>query len=345
MNCHSKANGGIIYFSRKPGAAQEWVVNNHQRAEVTNNILETAGMDGKDDIVLVHKEAKAARKKADEGLVQDVMNVMSGWINPFSAANDDPMKNISSGLVAPTAVSQDILRAFDVGEDKLQQFIKDRLLSSAVPFHERIPALKLKTFANTAKSSSLKLRGKEVVVRADRGFFSRLVVLAQTRYMDLQRVFHYSLGPLPSALATPDGQLAKMSKSTLLDTLEKDCQPAESVPPGATWIVDAMAILQSMFSPPRTFAHLAEQVFLITCKPFANGSCRVDFVADTYPDISIKEAERSQRAAAGRLLWTISRGSQKCTAQFKAGPPLDLSFWSFLTFLHHGIEEVERHFL
>ena len=31
--------------------------------------------------------------------------------------------------------------------------------------------------------------------------------------------------------------------------------------------------------------------------------------------------------------------------QFKAGPPLDLSFWSFLTFLHHGIEEVERHLL
>ena len=27
---------------------------------------------------------------------------------------------------------------------------------------------------------------------------------------------------------------------------------------------------------------------------------------------------------------------------FKAGP-LDLNFWSFLTFLHHGIEEIERH--
>ena len=27
----------------------------------------------------------------------------------------------------------------------------------------------------------------------------------------------------------------------------------------------------------------------------------------------------------------------------KAGPPLDFSFWSFLTFLHHGIEKVERH--
>ena len=26
-------------------------------------------------------------------------------------------------------------------------------------------------------------------------------------------------------------------------------------------------------------------------------------------------------------------------------PPLDLSFWSFLTFLHHGIEGIERHLL
>ena len=33
------------------------------------------------------------------------------------------------------------------------------------------------------------------------------------------------------------------------------------------------------------------------------------------------------------------------TPWVKAGPPLDLSFWSFLTFLHHGIEEVERHLL
>ena len=25
--------------------------------------------------------------------------------------------------------------------------------------------------------------------------------------------------------------------------------------------------------------------------------------------------------------------------------PLDLNFWSFLTFLHHGMEDVERHLL
>ena len=31
--------------------------------------------------------------------------------------------------------------------------------------------------------------------------------------------------------------------------------------------------------------------------------------------------------------------------RFKGTTPLHLSFWSFLTFLHHGIEEVERHLL
>ena len=32
-------------------------------------------------------------------------------------------------------------------------------------------------------------------------------------------------------------------------------------------------------------------------------------------------------------------------AALRQDPRLDLSFWSFLTFLHHGIEEVKRHLL
>ena len=35
----------------------------------------------------------------------------------------------------------------------------------------------------------------------------------------------------------------------------------------------------------------------------------------------------------------------KMVQDIKAGGPLDLNFWSFLTFLLYGIEEVERHLL
>ena len=41
----------------------------------------------------------------------------------------------------------------------------------------------------------------------------------------------------------------------------------------------------------------------------------------------------------------VFRSLNTMSSHIKAGPPLDLSFWSFLTFLHHGIEEVERHLL
>ena len=36
---------------------------------------------------------------------------------------------------------------------------------------------------------------------------------------------------------------------------------------------------------------------------------------------------------------------QQESSSRKDPPPLDLGFWSFLTFLHHGIEKVERHLL
>ena len=82
--------------------------------------------------------------------------------------------------------------------------------------------LKLKTFANTTKAYSLKLKGKEVVVRANHGFFSHLA-LTQSRSMDLWHVFNYSLGSVAWALVSLDGQLAKTSKCMLLKALEKDC--------------------------------------------------------------------------------------------------------------------------
>ena len=112
----------------------------------------------------------------------------------------------------------------------------------------------------------------DVVVRPERGFFSRFLVLAQTRSMDLRRVFQASLCPVPWALATPDGQLVKTTKSKLLDALEKGLNPVDSPPAGAAWVVDAMAVIQGITSAPRTFAELAEVIFAITTQPVNIGS-------------------------------------------------------------------------
>ena len=89
------------------------------------------------------------------------------------------------------------------------------------------------------------MKGQEVIVRADRNLFARLLIVAQTRSLYMRDVLCYELGPLPWSLTSVDGNLAKTTKSKLLDLLEKDSPPAENVPGNATWRIDAMALLQS----------------------------------------------------------------------------------------------------
>ena len=40
--------------------------------------------------------------------------------------------------------------------------------------------------------------------------------------------------------------------------------------------------------------------------------------------------------------WDFCQSKEECLLKKLRQDPLDLSFWSFLTFLHNGIEEVER---
>ena len=77
---------------------------------------------------------------------------------------------------------------------------------------------------------------------------------------------------------------------------------------GLGYIVSATATLQSMSLPQRTFASLVKEVFLVICKPFSDGAFLVDFVADTYPDISFKGAKHpKQFKSCLSLVRTIHR--------------------------------------
>ena len=114
-----------------------------------------AGMDEADECVHVHKEGKVKRMAKDEQAVQNIMPVLSGWKNPVTTAGDEPLSNIVSGLVAPLYVESDLLKAHDIGEKHLQCFINDCLITTVVPFHDRLPTLKLKTFTEMAKVKSV----------------------------------------------------------------------------------------------------------------------------------------------------------------------------------------------
>ena len=97
------------------------------------------------------------------------------------------------------------------------------------------------------------------------------------------------------ALATADGMPAITDKSKLLHHLESCIEPVTAPASEAVaQAIDGKASIYVLSPVPDNFQGVAETVFDRLPK-----SARVDFVTDTYKDISIKSFERKRR---GRLL-------------------------------------------
>ena len=111
--------------------------------------------------------------------------------------------------------------------------------------------------------------------------------------------------------------LAKTNKPTLSKLLENEVECLESLPnPTTAYIIDAMALLQSLVKIPERFALLAEMLMKRVIA-VAGRAVRIDFVADQYPDVSIRNTERDKRGSTGKLMITISSPQQMCPRQWK----------------------------
>ena len=265
-----------------------------------------------------HKDASVPRMKKDEDDVHKVMDTIESWVNPFQSRDTtEPLRNIASAMKASDDITDGLLTAEQKGNDAFTTFVRDRIQTSEVDLFAPLPKASLPTFANLVKSKKTKSAGADVVIKADRGLFAKMIVIAQRRQMNMQEVLKYPLGPLPWSLATPDGIPAKTNKATLLHILEGKAEPVEDVPTDAVWIIDGMALLQSLKSAPRTFSELAGYVFQLVKSTSSQNGTRTDLIMDQYPEVSIKNPEREKRGAGGAIQIKIQDGNQTCPTQWK----------------------------
>ena len=311
VNRDTKTKGGIIGFSLKKGTVQRWILTAHEHAEIVGNMR---SMVSSQELVLLHKEDTKKRKSRDEADVRKTQSILKSWGNPFSSSDD--LCCLSSGITATETVASDIKNAEINGEKAAVEFMKKRILSNEVDFFAALSRQDLKTFSSMKKSTKIKVSGKEEILKADRNLFARMTVIAQTRSMDMQEVLKHPLGPLPWSLASTDGTIAKTVKSKLAELVEKNVASLDEEPRASQWILDAMALLQSLTHIPDSFSDLAELVFNKVLHT-AKRASRIDFVSDLYPEISIKNTERSKRAKGGTIRIKITGGTQKCPTQWK----------------------------
>lgn len=320
MNRDTKSKGGIIGFSTEPAAVHRWVVTAHERAAITSACRKLAH-EQEDSVSHQHKDVRSLRVARDEDDVLRVIDTLLSWVNPFTQAD---LVNLSTGTIASAALKRDLLEAHSMGEKALSVFISERLEKKTVNFFEPLHTMQLRTFSADVKIQKATNRsGRAAAMKADRGLFGRMVIMAQARSFDMRMLFKHSLGPIPWSLANADGSPAKTTKAKLLHAIEDGVSPAEEVPCDAAQIIDAMALLQSLTSRdiPRTFAELASLVFLrlVSYLPAATPGLtrRADFVIDQYKHLSIKCFERQRRASLSAIRTVIYRPEQKVPSDWK----------------------------
>ena len=74
---------------------------------------------------------------------------------------------------------------------------------------------KLKTFSSLSQKKKVSTDGRTMVLKADRSLFGRIIIIGQSRKIDVRELLQYSLGPLPWSLATTEKQTKQRQRLPL----------------------------------------------------------------------------------------------------------------------------------
>ena len=264
------------------------------------------GMNGK---TAQYKPLRSRQITKSENHTQQVTNVLTDrFLNPFGAEVDqeESVYNLSSGM-AFNGDAEGLLAVKKKGEELYQDFRSKRLHTNEMSIHARLPRQKPTLFSSTKRKTKRKKDNSSEVIKANRNVLGKLLTLSANarQPIDFQKALTYPLYDVPLSLAFPDGTQRSNQKCMLLNIIKKTKKvedpkqqtsrttPAKEV---TTLIVDMIAhyrvISQNL---PATFRDWIEK-FLRTVHNDEKYN-RIDIVADTYREFSIKSGEREKRGS------------------------------------------------
>ena len=295
VNKDTQTQGGTKGFSLNPGAVSRFYLTAEYRSSYLRQLKESVNIT---DTNSRHADLGHSRITRDEADIQSVMDMLeNNWVDPFNSEDQD-LVSISTGTLATAEVLKDLKDAEHIGRDAYEEFRKDRIEPGhAKKFHDPIKKQKLKTFSSIGKKKVVKTSTQNAILKADRNLFAQMILIAQTRDLNMAEVLRHPLGPIPWALAAADGTLRKTSKSSLTKEIIKNVKPAEELGGNKACIIDGMALLQKVNGNQKTFAVLSQHVLSLIIGESRDCS-RVDMVFDVYREGSIKDAERINRGSA-----------------------------------------------
>lgn len=249
-----------------------------------------------------------------ERKVGKVVNILEDeFINPFGVGYEQ-LYNLSSGEEIADEQAVDILDVYQYGTAKKEEFINTRITNQTTKFHDTLPRCNVKTFKSLNKST-VKLKHYEATVEVNRNILGSLLAFSikNERVIDIAAALSYPLSTIPLSLATGDGNRRATSKSKLTPLLidgitlkdPKSDNSVKSIKEESNFIVDLMAAIRTMTNLPGTY----EEFVWNFVSTIPKGFKRVDIVADTYRENSIKGGERNTRGSSQKVLIASPKSS------------------------------------
>ncbi len=140
------------------------------------------------------------------------MHTVQTMINPFNSG-EKILANLFSGVVVTDAVTEDMKKMQERGEDAVQKFINTRILTEEPDIHSPIKRVALKTFwSMSSKVKTKNGKGEVIALKNSKDLFAKMILLARSRHLDMREVLRYSIRPFPLPIATACGGLTKTTK-------------------------------------------------------------------------------------------------------------------------------------
>ena len=125
--------------------------------------------------------------------------------NPFSEADPQQLRNISTGVIADGNVNCD--RAEEIGKEIISKLDRTKYGNIKLPKSQQV-----KTFAIMRKAV---LVGDTKVCMSSTELYQRLIALAYTKGVPSPTIFSYELATTAPSMFHDDGMMRKSQKSTL----------------------------------------------------------------------------------------------------------------------------------
>ena len=152
--------------------------------------------------------------EADEKAVMDVIKTVESMINPFENDKEE-LVHLASGAVATKAVAEDMKTMLEKGKVAADNFMKKNILGDEPNIYATIKKTKLETFSSLGKKVTNKnKKGELVAMKNSKILFTKMLLIAKSRNLEMENVLKYSLRPYPCSLATNGGDLVKTRKQS-----------------------------------------------------------------------------------------------------------------------------------